>query len=62
MTKRKIAKGLIIDVFLVIFWIAVFLYELLYTQDMIWLIVALVCIFIFSLLLGKDIRKQAARV
>lgn len=57
MRKRKITKTLIADVSLLGFWIAILIVEVLFTQDIIWPIVAFVCIFVFSVLLGRDIRK-----
>jgi hypothetical protein len=58
MSKRKLSRIVVVDVILVIFWTAVLIFELLYTQDLIWTIVAFVCVFVFSVLLGRDIRKQ----
>lgn len=61
MSKGKSSKALVFDVALVAFWIVVLLVELLVTGDIVWAVVALVCIFIFSALLGRDIRKRALR-
>jgi hypothetical protein len=58
MSKRKLSRIVVVDVFLVVFWAAVLLFELLYTQNSIWVIVAFVGVFVFSALLGRDIKKQ----
>ena len=63
MSKRKFSRVIIVDALLVVFWAAVLLFELLFAtpQDIIWIIwviVAFVCIFVFSALLGRDIRRQ----
>jgi hypothetical protein len=61
MSKRKFSRIVVIDVFIVIFWAAVLLFELLFTQELIWIVVAFVCVFLFSALLGRDIRRQRAQ-
>jgi Sec-independent protein secretion pathway component TatC len=63
MSKRKFSRIVVVDVFLVIFWAAIVFFELLFVtpQDIVWIIVvivALVCFFVFSALLGRDIRRQ----
>jgi hypothetical protein len=58
MSRRKFSRIVIVDVVLVVFWAAVLLFELFFTQELIWIIVAFVCVFAFSALLGRDIRKQ----
>jgi len=57
MSKRKLAKGLIFDVLLLGFWMVILLIELLFTNDIIWIMVAFVCVFVFSALLGRDVRR-----
>jgi len=59
MSKRKLT--LVVDAFLLVFWLTVLLFELLFTQDIIWIIVALVCVFLFSALLGRDVRRRGAQ-
>jgi len=58
MTQRKSAKALVFDVLLLAFWIAILLIELLVTQDILFTIAALIGVFVFSALLGRDIRRQ----
>lgn len=58
----KFTKGIIFDLFLVVFWVAVLLFELFFTGDLLLAIVALACIFVFSALLGRDIRKQRTKM
>ena len=58
MTQRKSAKALVFDVLLLAFWIAILLIEFLVIQDIIFAIIALIGVFVFSALLGKDIRRQ----
>lgn len=58
MSKRKFSRIVVVDVILVVFWAAVLIFELFFTQDLIWIIVAFLCVFAFSALLGRDIRKQ----
>jgi multisubunit Na+/H+ antiporter MnhE subunit len=57
MSKRRFPKGLVVDVVLVVFWVAI-LIELLLAQDIILAIVAFICVFVFSALLGRDIRRR----
>jgi len=57
MSKRRFPVGVVVDAFLLAFWMVVLLIELLFTQEVIWIIVALVCVFVFSALLGRDIRR-----
>jgi len=59
MSKRKLT--LVIDTFLLLFWLAILLYELLFTQDIIWTIIAFVCVFFFAALLGRDVRRRGAK-
>lgn len=58
MSRRRFPKGLVVDAFLLVFWIVVFLIELLFIQEIIWIIAALVLVFIFSVLLGRDVRRR----
>ncbi len=51
-------KLVIFDVILVVFWAAVLMFELFYTQDLLLIVVAFACVFFFSALLGRDIRRQ----
>jgi len=57
MSKRKLAIGVILDVVLLGFWMVILLIELLFTNDIILIIVAFVCVFVFSALLGRDVRR-----
>lgn len=61
MSRPKLARGLVVDAFLLIFWLAVFFVELLFIQDLIWTVIALICVFLFSALLGRDIRRRGAQ-
>ncbi len=54
-------KIFIVDVVLVVFWVAVLLFELFITQDLLLLTVAFVCVLGFSALLGRDLRKQRTK-
>jgi len=58
MSKRKFTKVLVFDAFLLAFWLVILLIELVFIQDIIWAIVAFIGVFIFSALLGRDIRKR----
>jgi len=58
MSKRKSTKVLVIDAFLLAFWLIILLIELLFIQDIIWTIIVLIGVFIFSALLGRDMRKR----
>jgi len=58
MTQRKSSKALVVDALLLAFWMAIFLIELLFIQDILFTIAALIGVFVFSALLGKDIRRQ----
>jgi len=60
MSKGKFPKGLVVDVFLLIFWMAI-LIELLLAQDLILAAVAFILVFVFSALLGRDIRRLRQR-
>jgi len=58
MTQRKSSRVLVVDVILVAFWMVILLIELFFIQDTLFTIVALAGVFIFSALLGRDIRRQ----
>jgi len=58
MTPKKSAKVIVVDAILVAFWIVILLLELLVTQDIIFAVAALIGVFVFSALLGRDIRRQ----
>jgi len=58
MSKRKFTKVLVFDAFLLAFWLVILFIELLFIQEIIWAIVAFIGVFIFSALLGRDIRKR----
>ena len=58
MSQRRFSRIFVVDIFLVVFWAAVLLFELFFTQDIIWIVVAFACVFVFSALLGRDIQKQ----
>lgn len=59
MRRRKLT--LVVDAFLLVFWLAVLLFELLFTQDIIWTIIAFVCVFLFAALLGRDVRRRGTK-
>jgi len=58
MTQRKSSKVLVFDVLLLAFWMAILLIEFLFIQDILFTIIALIGVFVFSALLGRDIRRQ----
>jgi len=60
MSKRKSTKALVVDAILLVFWLVI-LIELLLAQDIIWAIVAFICVFIFAALLGRDVRRRGAQ-
>jgi len=61
MTQRKSNKVIIFDVFLVAFWLMILFIEIFFIQDIIITIAAIVGVFIFSAVLGRDIRRQRGR-
>jgi uncharacterized membrane protein len=52
------AKALVFDFILLVFWTAIFLIEFLVIQDMLFAVIALIGVFVFSALLGRDIRRR----
>lgn len=58
MTQKKSSKALVFDALLLAFWMAIFLIEFLFIQDILFTIAALIGVFVFSALLGRDIRRQ----